>query len=166
MNECLLRGARNRSRDLGHKYVTDCLADSDGVGPPGGVAFLFGLATWPTLDRIREVAETLAKSWDTGLYDPLEEVIQVTNLETGETEGFIEIKEGRVRSWFSEGSAASQPNDPKDVQEKASEPPKEEETEPFRCGCGSYLFTSRIFQRREVLVCDHCHEMYAGEGWG
>lgn len=117
MNECILKGAQNRGRDLGHKYVTDCLSDSDGVGSPGSVPFLFGLATWPTLDRILEVAETLAESWDLRLHGPLEEVIQVTNLETGETEGFIEIKEGRVRSWFSQV-------DPKDVQEQASEPPR------------------------------------------
>lgn len=112
MNECLLRGAQNRGQDLGHKYVTDCLASS-----PRSVTFFFGLVTWPTLDRIREVAETLAKRWNPRLHDPFEEVIQVTNLETGETEGFIEIKEGRVRSWFSQV-------DPEDVQEQASEPPR------------------------------------------
>src|SRR5690606_12533548 len=91
---------------------TDCLASS-----PRSVTFFFGLVTWPTLDRIREVAETLAKRWNPRLNDPFEEVIHGTNLETGETEGFIEIKEGRVRSWFSQV-------DPEDVQEQASEPPR------------------------------------------
>ena len=116
MNERVLREAQNRGRDLGHKYVTSYLTDPARVCSPKRTSLIFGLSTWPTTDRILEVAEILAESWGPRLRDTFKEVIQVTNLETGETEGFVEIKEGRVRSWFSQV-------DPKDAQGQTSEPP-------------------------------------------
>lgn len=109
--------ARIKAKSRGDLFATEPIDDECTTD----VDFRFRKATWGSLADIQNLAEKMARYHHDPHYvchcaDP-EGLVRVIRLETGETEGFIEIKNGRVRSWFSQV-------DPKDVQGQASEPPR------------------------------------------